>query len=102
MLTIGPASISSTVTPRLASTCVTVPPPAPEPMITTSWTVDRGATCAMRLQEAGLTSWRYSATVPRDRGAALAVVGFSMAGLGLVLRGRLPETVFGPFLMPGV
>jgi len=56
----------------------------------------------MRLQQAGLTSWRYSATVPRDRGAALAFVSFSIAGLGLVLRGWLPETVFGPFLMPGI
>ena len=34
---IGPASISSTEMPRSASTFVTVPPPAPDPITTTSW-----------------------------------------------------------------
>src|SRR5262245_41258301 len=37
---IGPASMSSTDTPRSASTFVTVPPPAPDPITTTSWTVE--------------------------------------------------------------
>src|SRR6476646_10750195 len=37
---IGPASIISTEIPRSASTLVTVPPPAPDPITTTSWTVE--------------------------------------------------------------
>src|SRR5512134_2500463 len=59
MLTIGPASISRTLMPRSARTLVTVPPPAPDPMITTSWTVVLEIPCAMLptvslLHDAGL------------------------------------------------
>ena len=47
MFSIGPASSRSTLTPRSASTLVAVPPPAPDPITTTSWTAVPVATCAM-------------------------------------------------------
>src|SRR6516225_1393069 len=43
----GPASRRVTLIPRSASTFVTVPPPAPDPITTTSWTGALRITCAM-------------------------------------------------------
>ena len=58
---IGPASSSRTEIPRSASTFVTVPPPAPEPITTTSWTVVLVVTCAI------LMSSFFTAAGPHPR-----------------------------------
>ena len=50
MVSIGPASMSNTRMPMSASTLVTVPPPAPDPMMTTSWTVELPEPCVERTE----------------------------------------------------
>src|SRR3954454_10418669 len=103
MLTIGPASISRTFTPRSASTLVTVPPPAPDPMITTSWTIERGATCGMQLLDWSDQLRDYSATVLRHRGVAIALVGLALAGIALAVSDSLNDAAMEPaFLIGGL
>src|SRR6185436_14168162 len=101
MLTIGQASIRRTFTPRSASTLVTVPPPAPDPMITTSWTIERGATCGMRFLDWSDQLRDYSATVRRHRGAAIALVGLALAGMVLALGDSLNDAALEPPFLVG-
>ena len=59
--------------PRSASTLVTVPPPAPEPMTTTSWTVEVEGTCAMCCLRTGRGS--LVRRTGRSRAESMALCG---------------------------